>query len=368
MKSYLSVIPLTAMLLWQCSPDQDTPISLESSAPAPQEFEQKMVLIKGATYTRGSEGKQDNGKIYREEAPVHQVTVSDFYIDNTEVTNAQFKAFVDATGYKTFAERPLSDEIKNLFPNASADQLVPGCLIFSPPSQKTDPHKNNVLTWWKFVEGATWQHPEGPGSSIEDKMNHPVVCVNHDDAKAYAEWAGKRLPTEAEWELAARGGLVEKKYTWGDVRKTEKWKANCFQGDFPSNDSGEDGYVGSAPVGCYEPNGFGLYDMAGNVWEMCSDIYDPTYYSTFKENPVENPKGPKLGYSLPQIQAWNQRGVLPAPDPNLHHINTYYVTKGGSFLCHFSYCLRYRPAARHRVDPFTPTNHTGFRCAKDVTE
>ena len=324
-----------------------------------------MIYLAGGTYTRGSKGKQDNEKIYREETPAHKTTVGPFFIDVTEVTNAQFKQFVDATGYKTLAERGLS---KKDFPQAPPEMLVPGAGVFKHSNQKIDPHRHNPMTWWPFVPGANWKHPQGPDSSIEDKMDHPVVCINHYDAEAYAKWAGKRLPTEAEWEFAARGGLEEKKYAWGDVRIPEgKWMGNFYQGSFPHQNTKDDGYEQTAPVKSFPPNNYGLYDMSGNVWEMCSEYYDPTYYSQFNGKTADNPKGPKSGYTSAEISQWSNFQPLRRPPVNTPELLLVRTSRGGSFLCHIDYCLRYRPAARHYSEPITPTNHTGFRCVKDIT-
>jgi formylglycine-generating enzyme len=322
-----------------------------------------MIYLSGGTYKRGSEGKQDNGKIYYEESPVHEVSVGAFFMDKTEVTNAQFKTFIDATGYKTMAERGLT---KLDFPNAPEEALKAGASIFSPPNQKIDPNSGNPMGWWSFVAGAAWKHPQGPTSSIDDKLDHPVVCVNVDDALAYAKWAGKRLPTEAEWEFAARGGLKEKKYPWGDQRLPGKWMANCFQGSFPAINTNEDGFAFTAPVMSFPSNGYGLFDMSGNVWEICSDFYHPNYYSNFILNPVANPTGPSDPISDIENQQWQRDGILPEMQKGTHPLTFLRVIKGGSFLCHVDYCLRYRPAARHSHEPITPTNHIGFRCVKDL--
>ncbi|MDB9741937.1 formylglycine-generating enzyme family protein [Akkermansiaceae bacterium] len=322
-----------------------------------------MIYIPGAEYTRGSEGKQDNGDIYPEEAPIHQASVSPFFMDETEVTNAEFKEFVDATGYVTFAEIGAT---KKEFPLAPESALTPGSSIFLPPSEKLDPHRTSPDRWWNFIQGANWKHPLGPTSSIENFMDHPVVCISYQDAEAYAKWAGKRLPTEAEWEFAARGGLDHKKYVWGDTRLPGKWMANCFQGSFPSKNTVEDGFLLSAPVKSYQANGYGLYDMAGNVWEICSDYYRPDYYKTFTKNPTSNPKGPASGITAMEVGQWRQTGNYTEPSESPQHLLTLRVAKGGSFLCHVEYCLRYRPSARHQHEPLTPTNHMGFRCVKDL--
>lgn len=324
-----------------------------------------MVYIPAGTFLRGSEGKQDNGRVYKEESPVHSVTVNAFFMDKTEVTNAQFKAFVDATAYVTFAEKGLS---KKEFPHAPASMLQPGAAVFASPKTAKG-QKLKQMQWWSFRAGASWRHPTGKGSSIVDKMHHPVVCVNIEDARAYAKWAGKRLPTEAEWERAARGGLKQKKYVWGDERKPKnQWLANCFQGVFPDKNSKEDGFLATAPVGSYPANAYGLFDMAGNVWELCDDYFHPQFYQDRKNHGLKNPTGPALGITDYEVALWRQTGNTPVlqKQKKAHPLSLLHVIKGGSFLCHIDYCLRYRPAARHHAEGLTPTNHIGFRCVKEV--
>ena len=251
-----------------------------------------MVLVPGQTYRRGNEYNPGNDKMYREEAPPHMVTVSGFWIDKHEVTNAQFKEFVDATGYATFAEKSLS---KEEFPNAPPEQLVPGATIFSPPSDDIDPWaSDDAWRWWSYTAGACWKSPEGKGSSIKHRMDHPVVCLNANDAQAYAKWAGKRLPTEAEWELAARGGLKNAMFTWGnDPKPDEQWMANCFQEDSPPITRRRTDTRAPPPL---VP--FLRMDMDSTTWletpgEICSDYYHPDYYASFTEEPHPDPKGPK---------------------------------------------------------------------------
>ncbi len=323
-----------------------------------------MVWVEGATYTRGT---KENPKLpfNEEERPVHKVTVGGFYLDVHEITNAQFRKFVEATGYKTQAERGWSDKD---FPKAPPEALKPGALVFSgPPAPVKLQGEGAEWQWWRFEEGASWQHPTGKGSDIKGKDSHPVVCVTWEDAGAYAKWAGKRLPTEAEWELAARGGKEGLDYIWGTESKPgDKWLANVFTGEFPHNDTGNDGFVGSAPIKSFPPNDFGLYDMAGNVWEHCSDLYRPDAYTLFQKDPKKNPTGPTNGVSQPEVNWFLQRGSWPTPIVfgKPHPLSLLHVTKGGSFLCHTSYCLRYRPGARHYSESLAPANHTGFRCAK----
>lgn len=327
-----------------------------------------MVLIPGGTFTRGEDRSLGGTARYPEEQPVHEVTVSSFFIDETEVTNAQFAEFVEATGYRTQAERGFTKED---FPNAPAEQLKAGALVFKSPTKEVEKWQPGAeWQWWHFMPGADWRHPIGPESSIEEKMDHPVVCVTKEDAEAYCQWAGKRLPTEAEWERAARGKLDHALFIWGDKPKPspDSWPANTFQGDFPHNNTALDGHSGSAAVKSYPANDYGLYDMAGNVWEVCSDLYRPDYYQKLSKNPVEDPQGPPLANAITQMESsrFLQGEALPDQVEVFHPLARLWVTKGGSFLCHHTYCLRYRPAARHYAESLSPTNHTGFRCAKDL--
>jgi len=339
--------------------------SNKSNSPSHLMKQDGMIFLKGGTYTRGNDKDPGNGEQYPEEAPTHDVKISAFWIDQYEVTNADFQAFVDATGYVTFAEKPLS---KDLFPNAPANQLIAGATVFSPPPQSINPRDtNNPWQWWAYRAGASWRSPEGTGSSISERMDHPVVCVNIDDAKAYAKWAGKRLPTEAEWEYAARGGLKQAMFTWGNERTPEEtWQANCFQGQFPVNNTEEDGHAATSPVGAFPANGYGIHDMAGNVWELCSDFYHPAYYKLFAAAPHKDPKGPENPITMAELQHFYRTGTCPLPRENTSNLMYMNISKGGSFLCHADYCLRYRPAARHYSEALSPTNHTGFRCVKDV--
>jgi formylglycine-generating enzyme required for sulfatase activity len=270
-------------------------------------------------------------------------------MDATEVTNSQFAEFVKATGYITTAERkPDWEELKKQVPPGTpkpADSLlVAASLVFTPPSSPVP--LNDASIWWRWVTGASWKHPEGPSSSVEGKGNYPVVQVSWDDAMAYAKWAGKRLPTEAEWEFAARAGLSNQPYTWGSEGVDNgKQKANIWQGRFPDINKAEDGYKGAAPVKSFESNRYGLYDMAGNVWEWCSDWYRADYYQQFSPNVLTMaPKGPESSYD-PEEPLIPKRTV-----------------RGGSFLCHASYCASYRVSARMKTSPDTGLEHTGFRC------
>jgi sulfatase modifying factor 1 len=299
-----------------------------------------MVWIPGGEFAMGSDEFPDA-------RPVHRVSVDGFWMDVTEVTNAEFDRFVRATGYVTVAERtPRAED----YPGAPPENLVAGSVVFTPPPQAVplDDH----YRWWRYVPGADWRHPEGPASSIADRMDHPVVHVAYEDVLAYAKWAKKRLPTEAEWEFAARGGLDGKAYVWGDeFRPNGKYMANTFQGHFPDKNTAEDGFVATSPVKAFPPNGYGLYGMAGNVWEWVTDWYRPDYYAKLAAagGVSRNPKGPDDSFDPMQPGAAKR------------------VQKGGSFLCTDQYCSRYMPGGRGKGEPDTGTNHTGFRCVRDAS-
>ena len=306
-----------------------------------------MVYIAGGSFEMGGDNEQADADEY----PKHRVQVSPFYIDETEVTNAAFQKFVDATGYITTAERKPDWEVmkKTLPPGTPKPPdslLVEASLVFKKTTGPVD--LNDYSQWWSWVKGANWKHPQGPGSSIKGKENYPVVHISWDDAIAYCKWAGKRLPTEAEWEFAARGGLVNAVYPWGNEPvNAGKPKCNSWEGRFPYLNEAKDGYFTSAPVKSFAPNGYGLYDMAGNVWEWCSDWYKYDYYSTCKEKTTVNPKGPETSYD-PQEPYTAKRSL-----------------RGGSFLCNDSYCSGYRVARRRKSSPDTGLEHAGFRCVKD---
>ena len=298
-----------------------------------------MVWVPGGEFDQGSDEE-----MFQDARPIHHVSVEGFWMDTTEVTNTDFKRFADETKYVTVAERvPRAED----YPGALPDMLVPGSVVFSPP-RKAVP-LNDHFQWWNYVKGASWRHPEGPGSSIAKRMDHPVVHIAFEDAQAYAKWAGKRIPTEAEWEFAARGGLPQKKYPWGnEFRPGGKYMANTFQGHFPEKNTAEDGYVATNPVKAFPPNAYGLYGMAGNVWEWVSDWYRPDYYARLASQggTARNPQGPSesLDPSEPGVQKR--------------------VQKGGSFLCTDQYCSRYMPGGRGKGAPDTGTNHLGFRLVK----
>lgn len=305
-----------------------------------------MVLIPGGTFDMGG----DNEQASPDEYPKHKVQGSPFYMDITEVTNAQFKKFVDATGYITTAEKkPDWEELKKTVPPGTPKPpdsvLVAASLVFRSSNGPVD--LNDFNQWWSWVNGASWKHPQGPGSSINGKENYPVVQVSWDDAMAYCKWAGKRLPTEAEWEFAARGGLINNIYPWGNEHvNTGKPKANSWEGKFPYLNEKKDGYITSAPVKSFAPNGFGLYDMAGNVWEWCSDLYNYDYYKQLQGKTTVNPQGPTTSFD-PQEPYTEKRSL-----------------RGGSFLCNDAYCSGYRSARRMKSSHDTGLEHTGFRCVR----
>ena len=278
----------------------------------------------------------------KDSTPIHRVRVSGFFMDKTDVTNAQFAKFVRAVGYVTVAEKkPNAAD----FPGAPAKNLAAGSVVFAAPDHAVPLDDNSQ--WWRYVKGANWRHPTGPKSSIEGKGNFPVVQVAYADAEAYAKWAHKRLPTEAEWEFAARGGQSGATYVWGDqFRPNGKWMANTYQGHFPNRDSGDDGFEGLAPVAHYPPNQYGLYDMAGNVWQWTSDWYRPDYYAQLARagSVALNPKGPDTSFDPAE----------PSEKKKVH--------RGGSFLCTDQYCSRYMVGTRGRGAVDTGTNHLGFRC------
>jgi formylglycine-generating enzyme len=310
-----------------------------------------MAWIPGGEFSMGAQVPPQMSEVgmqaTEDSRPIHRVYVDGFWMDKTDVTNEEFGEFITATGYVTVAERiPRAQD----FPGAPPENLVAGSVVFSPPSDAVP--LNDHFQWWAYVKGANWQHPQGPKSSLKGHEKYPVVHISYEDAVAYARWAGKRLPTEAEWEFAARGGLAGKPFVWGDeFRPGGKWMANTHQGQFPVQDTGEDGYAGTAPVAQYPPNGYGLYDMAGNVWQWNSDWYRPDYYEqlALAGGVAHNPQGPTTPFDPSE----------PTEKKKVH--------RGGSFLCTDQYCSRYMVGTRGKGEVSTGTNHLGFRCVKDVS-
>jgi formylglycine-generating enzyme len=342
------------------TPATQPPAPIPLTPPPPSAVKEKpegMVWIPGGEFLMGSTdplARQDEG-------PVHRVRIDGYWIDATEVTNDQYAAFVKATGYKTVAERPVDwEELKKQVPEGTPkppdEMLQPGSLVFTPPKSPVD--LRAYEQWWAWTHRADWQHPEGPSSSIAGKGNLPVVHIAYEDAIAYCKWSGKSLPTEAQWEFAARGGLAHKVNNWGDEPIDPK-RANTWQGHFPDKNTAEDGFPRSSPVKSFPPNAYGLYDMAGNVWEWCSDLYRPDTYArqllaagvggaqspSAKDAVIVNPTGPEKSYDPRNPTALESR-----------------VHRGGSFLCNDSYCASYRPSARMACSPDTGMQHLGFRC------
>ena len=317
------------------------------SGPTPE----GMVWIPGGEFSMGSDAADESlchlPGVTRDAQPIHRVYVDGFWMDKTEVTNEQFEKFVTATGYKTIAEVAPT---KEQFPTAPPENLVVGSAVFTPTP---GPVKlDDMFQWWRYEKGADWRHPEGPETNIKGRGKYPVVQVAYPDAVAYAKWAGKRLPTEAEWEFAARGGLSGKTYAWGgELKPGGKWMANIYEGKFPVKDTGEDGFAGLAPVAQFPANGYGLYDVAGNAWEWVSDWYRPDTYARQKlaGGVTRNPQGPDSPYDPAE----------PTEKKRVH--------KGGSFLCSDQYCTRYMVGTRGKGEETTAANHLGFRCVQPPT-
>jgi formylglycine-generating enzyme len=326
--------------------------TIPNTTPAPDSAPEGMAWIPGGEFSMGAQDAPDMNDVAMhattDSRPIHRVYVDSFWIDKTDVTNEEFAKFAKATGFVTVAERkPRAED----FPGAPPENLVAGSVLFSPPAHAVP--LNDHFQWWSYVKGANWRHPLGPESNIKGKDKYPVVHVAYEDALAYATWAGKRLPTEAEWEFAARGGLSGKPFVWGDqFRPNGKWMANTYQGEFPVKgmDKGEDGFVGIAPVAHYPSNGYGLYDMAGNVWQWTNDWYRPDYYARLAAvgGVARNPQGPTSPFDPSE----------PTEKKKVH--------RGGSFLCTDQYCSRYIVGTRGKGEVSTGTNHLGFRCVKDV--
>jgi formylglycine-generating enzyme len=341
----------TPKLNSKAPPESASVPTKENTKTAPGPAPEGMVWIPGGEFSMGSDDPRAcpcGGKDAMDDArPIHRVYVDGFWMDRTEVTNEQFAAFVRATKYVTVAERtPKAED----FPTAPPENLVAGSVVFTPTDRPVP--LDNHYRWWSYVHGVNWQHPLEVASGIEARGNYPVVHIAYEDAVAYCKWAGKRLPTEAEWEFAARGGLSGKLYSWGEEFKPEgKWMANIYQGKFPVTgaDTGEDGFKGISPVAQYPANGYGLYDMAGNVWEWCSDWYRPDDYSRrAKDGVARNPQGPESSYDPAE----------PTEKKRVH--------RGGSFLCTDQYCTRYMIGTRGKGEVSTASNHCGFRCVKSA--
>lgn len=319
-------------------------------SPAPSSAPEGMAWVPGGEFSMGIQdprGVPEGGMQSMADArPIHRVYVDGFWMDKTDVTNEEFVRFVKATGYITVAERkPRAED----YPDAPPEKLVAGSVVFTPPDHPVA--LDNFFQWWSYVAGANWRHPLGPGSNIKGKEKYPVVHIAYADALAYATWAGKRLPTEAEWEFAARGGLSGNLYAWGnDFKPKGKWMANTHQGHFPMDDQGTDGFAGLAPVAQFPANGYGLFDMAGNVWQWTSDWYRPDYYEQLAAQPglARNPPGPDSSYDPSE----------PGVPKRVH--------RGGSFLCTSQYCSRYLVGSRGKGEISTGTNHLGFRCVRDA--
>lgn len=321
------------------SPENSSNATNQAGAPA------GMVWIPGGEFTMGT----DDPESYEFERPAHRVKVDGFWMDATEMTNLEFEKFVDATGYLTTAEKkPEWEQLKKQLPpgaqNPREARLVPGSLAFNPPPYAVT--TDDYTQWWSWRPGASWKQPEGPGSDLEGRWNHPVVHVSYDDALAYCAWAGKRLPTEAEWEFASRGGLESQRYSWGDeFRPHGKFMANTFQGVFPGKNDKEDGFAGSSPAKSFPPNGYGLYDIIGNAWEWTSDYFNANYYSGLANARLTvNPRGADKPYD-PREPFAEKR-----------------VTRGGSFLCATDYCVNFRPSARQGTAFDSGMSHISFRC------
>lgn len=371
------------VLLSGCSSDESEPANPPTASPHAQP--PGMVFVPGGSYQMGGDAGEmgGNSHSHRTSYPIHEAYVDGFWMDQTEVTNRAFAEFVKATGYKTFAERPLPERDAEALRAAAKFSLIQlerdlafcgpdekpeilakidrikrtsemtqraGAIIFSPPEGALY-SETDINQWWRLEPEANWRTPDGPGSSWRHRLDHPVVNVTYEDAAAYAQWAGKRLPTEAEWERAARGGLERQPYAWGSdmfPNGEKTWMANIWQGEWPKKNTAEDGYETTAPVKTYPPNDYGLYDMAGNVWEIVADYYHPQAYAMASAT-QPNPTGP--GYR-----------VIGAPGQRVSHR----VARGGSFLCSDAWCKGYQPGSRQPFDSESPSNHTGFRCVKDA--
>lgn len=388
-------LSVSAFLITGCGggdpKDVDSPANAEAveSPQAPESAEstapEGMVLIPGGSFMMGGDAGEmgGNSNSHQTSYPIKDVYVDSFWMDATEVTNRQFQAFVDATDYVTFAERPMPEEVIQQYTQMAKTNLagmqrelatlsgtdrdammaaiarleqamttihLSGAILFKEPEGVVY-SETDINQWWQIVPGATWKTPGGPGTTIEGLEDHPVVNVTHEDAAAYASWVGKRLPTEAEWERAARSGLERKPFVWGDEFAPEGdsvWMANIWQGAWPYENTGEDGYILTSPVKSFPPNAYGLYDIAGNVWEIVADHYHSHAYE-IRDAGARNPTGP----TARQVHYPGKR------------LETH-VTRGGSFLCSDGWCKGYQPGSRQPMDSESPANHTGFRCVKDL--
>jgi len=350
------VAAIMAALAWNGTrPSQDAMAAvaaafsptIANTAKPPGPAPDGMVWIPGGEFSMGAAdlpGMNDVGmQATRDSRPIHPVYVDGFWMDKTEVTNEQFAVFVTATGYVTVAERtPRAED----FPGAPPENLVAGSVVFSPPDHAVP--LNDHFQWWSYVKGTNWRYPLGPKSDLKDREQYPVVHIAYEDAVAYARWAGKRLPTEAEWEFAARGGLTGQVYPWGnEFQKDGKWMANIHQGHFPDQDTGADKFLGIAPVAQFPANEYGLYDVGGNVWEWTSDWYRPDYAQLAAAGGVaRNPQGPDTPFDPSE----------PTEKKRVH--------RGGSFLCTDQYCSRYMVGTRGKGEGSTGTNHLGFRTVR----
>jgi formylglycine-generating enzyme len=363
----LAAIAGYAISVWLLSPDSQGAAAAVAVLHAPrviigngQNGPRDMAWVPGGEFLMGSDHElaRDN------ERPTHHVRVRGFWMDRTHVTNAQFRAFVAATGYKTTAERrpeweTLRAQLPPGTPRPPDSALVPGAMVFVGTDAPVE--LNDVAQWWRYMPGASWRAPRGPGSSIESKDDHPVVQVSYEDALAYAKWVGKRLPTEAEWEFAARGGLAQATYAWGnDLQPRGELMANIWlasrQGHFPVVSAKAGGAAGTSRVGTFPPNGYGLVDMTGNAWQWTADWYRSDFFQRqaqqFGQKTIVDPQGPD--------DSWDPDDPLAIPTA------PHRVIRGGSFLCNSDYCLSYRPSARRGNDPFNPMSHVGFRLVKDA--
>jgi formylglycine-generating enzyme len=336
----LATIALLALGAVSCA--DAPPAPRVDTTPPPGQAPEGMVWIPGGTFWMGCE---DCGM--PDALPQHLVSTPGFWMDRAPVTNREFERFVAATGYVTVAERRLDPKD---FPGVPADKLVPGSTVFTPtptPVALDDP-----LQWWRYKPGASWRHPQGPGSGVDDRKDHPVVHVAYEDIEAFAAWAGKRVPTEAEFEFAARGGLDRQRFAWGnELTPAGKAVANTWQGVFPASDRGDDGYLSTSPVTAFPPNGFGLYDMGGNVWQWCADWYRPDTYSTRAQSPAVTaaPRGPADSFDPQEPRAAKR------------------VVRGGSFLCTDQYCARYLVGSRGRAEITSSSSNLGFRLVRSPT-